>query len=321
MPDASDSYLAGSRAAAGHLAGTRPESIREWETPAGAPFWRRWDRPAWIMGWEDTLAEHRELRPTRAELADLAKLGAEVERDDTADYDAGARAASLSFSRHGSATHGITIPRGKSEGWIMGWQDALAEDAASALESGSSTHRESIAEAIAQSTRATSARRAARSPGGRNRAARAEAEAAAALAGLRRPARASQSRPRAPSQAYMDRVSAQMEQNDQQQEREQYDRELAHRGHRADVEAKERARMDRLSDDVTNAIAEYEHTGKARDRAAMDAAEQRFERARERAKRIGLYPYLDHANWTEAGFRAAQAAELGFDWTGTKRKR
>ena len=287
MPDASDSYLAGSRAAAGHLAGTRPESIREWDTPAGAPFWRRWDRPAWIMGWEDTLAEQRELKPTRAELAELAKLGHDIEREDMAGYEAGERAARLSLYRHGSATHGIAIPRGKSEGWIMGWQDTLAEDAAHALESGSSTHRESIAEAIAAKTQAAGARRAARSPGGRNRAARAEAKAEAELAAARAPG------PRAQATAA----------------REQYDRELAHARHRADVETPERERLDALSDAVTAAGEQYEHTGSARDRARFLRAEDVYEAASQRAARIGLWAYLPHADWTEAGYRAALAAE------------
>jgi hypothetical protein len=169
----------------------------------------------------------------------------------------------------------------------MGWQDAIADDAAWALEGGGSKRREAIGAAIALGNRAAAQRRAARSPGGRNRAARAEAEAAARL--------------REPLAA---RTQAQLE-------REQYDRDGAQRRLRADIEGPERARVARLGDAETAAGELYESTGKARDRARFLKAEAAYEAGKERARRLRIWPYWDpnHTEWTPAHYAAAVKQE------------
>jgi len=207
--------------------------------------------------------------------------------DATDDYLTGARAAKLALERHGAAAHSLTRFPGRSPTWIMGWQDAIADDAAWALEGGGSKRREAIGAAIALGNRAAAQRRAARSPGGRNRAARAEAEAAARL--------------REPLAA---RTQAQLE-------REQYDRDGAQRRLRADIEGPERARVARLGDAETAAGELYESTGKARDRARFLKAEAAYEAGKERARRLRIWPYWDpnHTEWTPAHYAAAVKQE------------
>jgi len=216
---------------------------------------------------------HRPLASTRPAARDtLAAMP-----DATDDYLTGARAAKLALERHGAAAHSLTRFPGRSPTWIMGWQDAIADDAAWALEGGGSKRREAIGAAIALGNRAAAQRRAARSPGGRNRAARAEAEAGARL----------------------------------RAEREQYDRDGAQRRLRADIEGPERARVARLGDAETAAGELYESTGKARDRARFLKAEAAYEAGKERARRLRIWPYWDpnHTEWTPAHYAAAVKQE------------
>jgi hypothetical protein len=210
--------------------------------------------------------------------------------DATDDYLTGARAAKLALERHGAAAHSLTRFPGRSPTWIMGWQDAIADDAAWAVEGGGSKRREAIGAAIAQSTRAADQRRAARSPGGRNRAARAEAEAAARL------------------RAEREQLASSLV---IKREREQYDRENAERAVRADIEGPERDRVARLGDAATDSYALYESTGKARDRVRAEKAEAAYNAGQERATRLRIWPYWDpnHAEWTPAHYAAAVKQE------------
>jgi hypothetical protein len=210
--------------------------------------------------------------------------------DATDDYLTGARAAKLALERHGAAAHSLTRFPGRSPTWIMGWQDAIADDAAWAVEGGGSKRREAIGAAIAQSTRAADQRRAARSPGGRNRAARAEAEAAARL------------------RAEREQLASSLV---IKREREQYDRKLAQRGLRADIEGPERERVARLGDAETAAGELYESTGKARDRARFLKAEAAYEEGKARARRLRIWPYWDpnDTEWTPAHYAAAVKQE------------